>query len=150
MQRLAESYSGRVTVLTLDADTNLETVTAFDVRALPTVLVFDHGTLVARQSGAQSLATYTTLLDGLLAARGAGQAPQAIAATTPAPAALPTDSPAMREARAGCVFAFALTGRDDAARLLRSLGFKPRGAVPKLAGGRSYTLFSRTGDARHV
>jgi thioredoxin len=99
MQRLAESYSGRVTVLTLDADTNLETVTAFDVRALPTVLVFDHGTLVARQSGAQSLATYTTLLDGLLAARGAGQAPQAIAATTPAPAALPTDSPAMREAR---------------------------------------------------
>ena len=100
MQRLAESYSARVTVLTLDADTNLETVTAFDVRALPTVLLFDRGALVARLSGAQSLSTYGTLLDGHLAARGAGQAPQAIPAVTPAPAALPTDSPAMREARA--------------------------------------------------
>ncbi|WP_306520387.1 bacillithiol system redox-active protein YtxJ [Gemmatimonas sp.] len=99
MQRLAESYSGRATVLTLDADTNLEMVTAFDVRALPTVLLFDRGALVARQSGAQSLATYVALLDGQLAARSAGQAPQAIAPTTPAPAVLPTDSPAVREAR---------------------------------------------------
>lgn len=100
MQRLAESYSGRATVLTLDADTNLETVTAYDVRALPTVLLFDRGALVARLSGAQALARYAALLDGQLAARASGAAPQAIAATTPAPAPVAEDSPAMREARA--------------------------------------------------
>lgn len=100
MQRLAESYSGRVTVLTLDADVNLETVTAFDVRALPTVLLFDRGTLVARETGAQSLATYTALLDRQLAARGTGEAPQAISATAPVPAPAAPDSPALREARA--------------------------------------------------
>lgn len=100
MQRLAESYSGRVTVLTLDADVNLETVTAFDVRALPTVLLFDRGTLVARETGAQSLATYAALLERQLAARDTGAAPQPVAATTAAPAPEPSDSPAMREARA--------------------------------------------------
>lgn len=100
MQRLAESYSGRATVLTLDADTNLETVTAYDVRALPTVLLFDRGALVARLSGAQALSRYEALLDSQLAAREAGIAPAAIAATTPAPAPAADDSPAMREARA--------------------------------------------------
>lgn len=100
MQRLAENYSGRATVLTLDADTNLETVTAYDVRALPTVLLFDRGALVSRQTGAQSLATYSALLDAQLAARRAGVAPQPIATTTPVPASLANDSPAMREAQA--------------------------------------------------
>lgn len=99
MQRLAESYSGRVTVLTLDADANLETVTGYDVRALPTVMLFDGGRLIARQSGAQSLATYVALLDGHLAARQAGQAPRTMV-TAPEPATLPADAPAVREARA--------------------------------------------------
>lgn len=99
MQRLAESYRNQVTVLTLDADSNLETVTGFDVRALPTVLLFDQGALVARQSGAQSLSTYVAMLDARLAARADGVAPQPIAHSTPAAPALDAESPAMREAR---------------------------------------------------
>jgi thioredoxin 1 len=37
-------------VAKLDADANLETVTRFDVRALPTVLIFQGGVLVERLS----------------------------------------------------------------------------------------------------
>lgn len=68
MDRLAESYRDRVRVLTLDADLNVETVVRYDVRALPTVLVFRDGALVARQSGAQSYGTYAAQLDRHLAA----------------------------------------------------------------------------------
>lgn len=67
MDRLAESYRDRVRVLTLDADLNVETVVRYDVRALPTVLVFRDGALVARQSGAQSYGTYAAQLDRHLA-----------------------------------------------------------------------------------
>lgn len=66
LARLAESYHGRARVLTLDADQNLETVTRYDVRALPTVLVFHRGVLVARQSGAQAYGTYAAQLDAVL------------------------------------------------------------------------------------
>lgn len=100
MQRLAESYRDRVTVLMLDADRNLETVTRFDVRALPTVLLFDQGALVARQTGAQSFATYAQLLDARLAARAAGDAVPPVAHTTPAVSQPAGDTPAVREARA--------------------------------------------------
>ncbi len=66
LARLAESYHGRARVLTLDADHNLETVTRYVVRALPTVLVFHRGALVARQSGAQAYGTYAAQLDAVL------------------------------------------------------------------------------------
>lgn len=99
MHRLAESYRDRATVFTLDADSNVETVTRFDIRALPTVLLFDQGVLLARQVGAQSQATYTALLDARLAAREAGVVPTPVATTTPAAVPPAPESPAMREAR---------------------------------------------------
>lgn len=99
MHRLAESYRDRATVLTLDADSNLETVTRFDIRALPSVLLFDQGVLVGRQVGAQPQATYAAMLDARLSARAAGVAPTAIAAAAPAPAPVAPESPASREAR---------------------------------------------------
>ncbi len=100
MHRLAETYRDRVTVLTLDADSNLETVTAFDVRALPTVLLFDRGALVARQTGAQAFSRYAGLLDAQLAAREAGAPVVAMSHAAPRPTAEPSDSPATAEARA--------------------------------------------------
>lgn len=102
IERLAESYRDRVTVLTLDADTNLETVTRFDVRSLPTVLLFADGALVDRTTGAQSAGRYQAMLDRHLAARAAGIAPVPVTAATPATPASPPpreDSPLMREVR---------------------------------------------------
>jgi len=87
LARLAESYHGRARVLTLDADQNLETVTRFDVRALPTVLVFHQGALVARQSGAQAYGTYAAQLDAVLRgelAAASGARPASVAAAASA------------------------------------------------------------------
>ncbi|WP_353267714.1 bacillithiol system redox-active protein YtxJ [Gemmatimonas sp.] len=99
MSKLAQSYRDRATVLTLDADSNLETVTKYDVRALPTVLLFDQGALIGRQSGAQALSTYTAMLDARLSARQAGVAAAPMATSTPKAAAPTVNSPAMRDAR---------------------------------------------------
>ena len=41
LERVAEQLADRVRILTLNADENLETVTRYGVRALPTVLLFD-------------------------------------------------------------------------------------------------------------
>lgn len=98
IDRLGESYRDRVTVLTLDADTNVETVTRYDVRSLPTVLLFDRGALIERSTGAQSYGSYAAMLDRHLAARASGAAPAPVAAPAPTPET-PTDSPTMREAR---------------------------------------------------
>ena len=66
MERVAESYAGRVRVGKLDADRNPETLTRFGVRSLPTVLVFKAGELVGQQVGAQPYALYARYLDRLL------------------------------------------------------------------------------------
>jgi thioredoxin 1 len=105
IDRLAESYRDRVTVLTLDADTNLETVTRFDVRSLPTVLLFAGGALVERSTGAQSYGRYAEMLDRQLAARAAGVAPVPFSAVAPASTPTATDDPMMREVRALAVSA---------------------------------------------
>lgn len=101
-QTLAERYDGRVRVTTLDADANLETVTHFDVRALPTVLIFQRGVLVERLSGARTLGTYIDAIDVHLARdigdTGAIAAPlveRAILAAATGPA----ESYALKEAR---------------------------------------------------
>lgn len=93
---LAAQYEGRVRVMTCDADANLETVTRFDVRALPTVLIFQRGVLVERLTGAQSQGRYTAVIDAHLQSPSTGAAP--VMAAPPAVRPVRTDAEA--EARA--------------------------------------------------
>jgi len=72
LERVAEQLAGRVRVLTLNADENVDTVTRFGVRALPTVLLFDRGALVDRLTGAHPIDRYLALLAPVLEARAAG------------------------------------------------------------------------------
>jgi len=67
VDQLAVEYDGRVRVMKLDADANSETVARFEVRALPTVLLFERGALVHQFTGAQSRQAYSSALDALLA-----------------------------------------------------------------------------------
>ena len=95
---LADRYDGRVRVAKLDADANLETVTRFDVRALPTVLIFQGGALVERLSGARSLGAYVDAIDAHLARGGeAVVAAPSVERTMapPAPTTTTADSEAM-------------------------------------------------------
>jgi thioredoxin 1 len=96
LERLATAYAGRVHIRKLDADANLETVTRFDVRALPTLLLFDRGTLVERIAGAQAQSTLSARLDQQLARRASGLLPQPVIAT----AARAVDATAEAEAQA--------------------------------------------------
>lgn len=94
MQRLAEQFDGQARIAKLDADANLETVTRFDIRALPTLLLFDRGTLVERFSGAQALGTLATRLNAQLAVRATGELPTEARAVAnrPAPSAAVTEA----------------------------------------------------------
>ena len=50
---LARDYAGRVVVAKLDVDANPRTAARFEIRGIPTLLLFDHGQLVDRLVGVQ-------------------------------------------------------------------------------------------------
>jgi thioredoxin 1 len=52
VEALAQEYAGRVKVVTMDSDTNLQTVTKYNVRSLPTFLLFKGGQPVDQVIGA--------------------------------------------------------------------------------------------------
>ncbi|WP_373068964.1 bacillithiol system redox-active protein YtxJ [Gemmatimonas sp.] len=100
-EMLAERYLDRVRIGKLDADANPETVTRYDVRALPTVLIFQSGVLVERLSGARALGTYVDAIETQLARGEAGVvAVPSVERTMPALPLANADSDAIREARA--------------------------------------------------
>ena len=103
-QTLAERYDGRVRVTKLDADANPEIVTRYDVRALPTVLIFQGGVLVERLSGARTLGTYIDAIDVHLAGANGGAIGGVVPVASveramPAVASGPAEGHALREAR---------------------------------------------------
>lgn len=99
-ETLAERFDGRVRVAKLDADANLETVTRYDVRALPTVLIFQGGVLVERLSGARPLGAYVDAIEKHLANGSATvtAVPSVERSIAPPPPAH-AESHAIREAR---------------------------------------------------
>jgi thioredoxin 2 len=62
VDQLAANYTGRAIVAKLDTDASQRTSMSFNIRGIPTSIVFDGGKEVARQSGAVPYAT----LDGML------------------------------------------------------------------------------------
>ncbi|HEU4368885.1 MAG TPA: thioredoxin [Methylomirabilota bacterium] len=64
---LARDYAGRVLVGKLDVDANPATAARFEVRGIPTLLVFDHGRLVDRLVGVQPRPAIEARLAPLLA-----------------------------------------------------------------------------------
>jgi thioredoxin 1 len=66
LAELAVELDGRMTVATLDADANPETCRAYQVRSLPTLLIFRGGELVSATVGARPKSALRTLLTGQL------------------------------------------------------------------------------------
>jgi thioredoxin 2 len=67
IDRLAADYAGRVLVAKLDVDANPATAGRFDVRSIPTLLIFQHGQLVDRLVGVQPRGAIDARLAALLA-----------------------------------------------------------------------------------
>jgi thioredoxin 2 len=71
LERLAREYAGRVKLVKVDVDTSPRTSGRFGVQGIPTLLLLDHGVVVARQTGAAPEAALRSWLDqGLAAAAG--------------------------------------------------------------------------------
>jgi thioredoxin 2 len=68
---VANKYQGQVLVAKLNTDLAPETSRRFDIRGIPTVIVFEHGREVARHTGAVP----QPMLEQMLTTRGPGAAP---------------------------------------------------------------------------
>jgi thioredoxin 2 len=52
LERVATDLAGQIKLVKVDVDRSPELSRRFDVQAVPTLLVLDHGALIARQTGA--------------------------------------------------------------------------------------------------
>lgn len=62
VDQLAANYTGKALVAKLDTDASQKTSISFNIRGIPTSIVFDEGKEVARQSGAVPYATLEAML----------------------------------------------------------------------------------------
>jgi thioredoxin 2 len=63
VDKLAADYSGKAIVAKLDTDAAQRTAQSFQIRGIPTSIVFLKGKEIARQSGAVPYATLASLID---------------------------------------------------------------------------------------
>jgi thioredoxin 2 len=56
LERLARDHAGHLKIVRVDSDLAPELSQRFDVRGIPTLIVFDHGRLVDRMTGANTAA----------------------------------------------------------------------------------------------
>jgi thioredoxin 1 len=66
VNQLAGEYDGRVKVTTLDIDESPGTATRFQIRGVPTLLMFKNGQQVGQQVGAVPKVKIQALMDGAL------------------------------------------------------------------------------------
>ncbi len=66
LDELADEYVGRIKICKVDVDSNPETAAKFNVRGIPTLLVFKNGSVEATKVGALSKAQLVEFIDSLL------------------------------------------------------------------------------------
>jgi thioredoxin 1 len=71
LEKVAELYAGRVSVVKLNVDENPKTSQTYGIRSIPTVALFMGGEVVDGVLGAAPLPFFTDMLDKHLKAKGA-------------------------------------------------------------------------------
>jgi thioredoxin 1 len=66
LDELAVEYAGKIKICKVDVDTSPESAAKFNVRGIPTLLVFKNGVVEATKVGALSKGQLTEFVDGLL------------------------------------------------------------------------------------
>lgn len=63
IDRLAEEYEGKATVVKIDIDQNPNNAKEYEIRSIPTVLLFKNGELVERFVGNAPYETFSNVLE---------------------------------------------------------------------------------------
>ena len=66
LDELAETYGGRLKVAKINIDHNQQTPRNYNVRGIPTLMIFKNGKVEATQIGAVSKSQLTQLIDGAI------------------------------------------------------------------------------------
>ncbi len=66
LDELAETYGGRLKVAKINIDHNQQTPRNYNVRGIPTLMIFKNGKVEATQIGAVSKTQLTQLIDGAI------------------------------------------------------------------------------------
>ena len=66
LNEVADEYAGKIKICKVDVDSNPETAAKFNVRGIPTLLVFKNGTVEATKVGALSKAQLVEFVEGLV------------------------------------------------------------------------------------
>jgi thioredoxin 2 len=72
LEELAREFAGKVKLVKVDVDQSPSVARRFEVQGIPTLVVLDHGEVVARQTGAAPAAALRQWLEGALAKAPAG------------------------------------------------------------------------------
>ena len=72
LEQLARSHAGRIKLVKVNVDEAPQVAERFQARSIPTLLVLDHGRVVATQIGAAPEGVLRSWLDGALAGAGIG------------------------------------------------------------------------------
>ncbi len=67
LDQVAEEYGDKITVAKMDVDTNKQTAMKFNVRSIPTLMIFKDGELHDTKLGAMSKGQLTEFIDGAIA-----------------------------------------------------------------------------------
>ena len=70
LEGLARAFAGRIKLVKVDVDNAPQTAQRFTVQAVPTLMLLDHGRVVARQAGAAPPAALQAWLEKALSAAG--------------------------------------------------------------------------------
>ena len=65
LDEIADEYDGKIKVCKINVDSNPETAAKFNVRGIPTLLVFKNGVVEATKVGALSKGQLTEFVDSL-------------------------------------------------------------------------------------
>ena len=66
IEEIANDYQGRIKVGKMDTDSNRQTAMKFDIRAIPTVVLFNGGKVVKKFVGLQQKADFAAAIDEVL------------------------------------------------------------------------------------
>ena len=66
VDEISEEYAGKIKVCKMDVDSNPETSVKFNVRGIPTLLIFKNGNIEATKVGALSKAQLVEFVEGYL------------------------------------------------------------------------------------